>query len=231
MRIKKHIPNAITCMNLLSGCVAVVLALSGNYYGVACCVALSALFDFCDGFAARLLHAYSPIGKELDSLADLVSFGLAPGLLLMSSLKAALPDDYGFVAYAALLIPIFSALRLAKFNVDERQATSFIGLPVPANALWWIGVCHAFTAEGASLPIAMQVCVVAAIPIFAYLMVSEIPMFSLKFANYGWHDNVLRYVLLLASAVLVLCLGLSGLAPAIGLYLLLSLYAAFKAKK
>lgn len=218
-------------MNLLSGCMAVIFALSGRYYGVACCVALSALFDFCDGFAARLLHAYSPMGKELDSLADLVSFGLAPGLLLKSSLSSALPEEYSYVAYVALLIPVFSALRLAKFNVDDRQATSFIGLPVPADALWWIGVCHSFTTQDHSLSTVSLACIVVAVPVFAYLMVSEIPMFSLKFANYRWHDNVLRYVLLLAAAVLLLWLRLSGLAPVIGLYILLSLYAVYRVRK
>lgn len=223
MSVKQHIPNAITCLNLLSGCVGVILAIKGCYYGVACCVALSALFDFLDGFMARLLGAYSPMGKELDSLADLVSFGLAPALLVMYGLRLSLPVDVVWLSYAALLIPVFSALRLAKFNIDTRQTHSFIGLPVPADALWWIGVCHTFVA-GEVLPLWQTVCVLLSIGLFSYLMVSEIPMFSLKFSSYGWRGNAIRYTLLGAAVVLLVWLGLAGLAPIIGLYILLSLW-------
>ena len=223
MNLKRHIPNTITCLNLLSGCVGVTLAIEGSYYGVACCVALSALFDFLDGFMARLLGAYSPMGKELDSLADLVSFGLAPALLVMYGLRWSLPVGLAWLAYAALLIPVFSALRLAKFNIDTRQTHSFIGLPVPADALWWIGVCHAF-ASGVALPLWQTVCVLLSIILFSYLMVSEIPMFSLKFSSYGWRENAVRYTLLGIAVAMLLWLGLAGLAPVIGLYILLSLW-------
>lgn len=223
MSLRRHIPNAITCLNLLSGCIGVIFALKGFYYGVACCVALSALFDFFDGFSARLLGAYSPMGKELDSLADLVSFGLAPALLVMHGLSLSLPANVAWLSYAALLIPVFSALRLAKFNIDTRQSHSFIGLPVPADALWWIGVCHVF-ASGATVPLWLVLCVLLSIILFSYLMVSEIPMFSLKFSSYGWRGNALRYVLLGISVVLLAWQGLTGLAPAIGVYILLSLW-------
>ena len=147
--ITKNIPNSITCLNLLSGCFACLFAYKGEYDIVALCIGLSALFDFLDGMAARLLHAYSPMGKELDSLADLISFGLAPGFMAMhfmlyDSVFHGINDSYQiWWALSALLIPIFSALRLAKFNIDARQTTSFIGLPVPANALFWIGICQA----------------------------------------------------------------------------------------
>ena len=137
--ITKNIPNSITCLNLLSGCFACLFAYKGEYDIVALCIGLSALFDFLDGMAARLLHAYSPMGKELDSLADLISFGLAPGFMAMhfmlyDSVFHGINDSYQiWWALSALLIPVFSALRLAKFNIDTRQTTSFIGLPVPAK--------------------------------------------------------------------------------------------------
>ena len=156
--ITKNIPNSITCLNLLSGCFACLFAYKGEYDIVALCIGLSALFDFLDGMAARLLHAYSPMGKELDSLADLISFGLAPGFMAMhfmlyDSVFHGINDSYQiWWALSALLIPVFSALRLAKFNIDARQTTSFIGLPVPANALFWIGICQAgLQIEGQSL--------------------------------------------------------------------------------
>ncbi|MBP1637886.1 MAG: CDP-diacylglycerol/serineO-phosphatidyltransferase, partial [Bacteroidetes bacterium] len=124
----KHIPNTITCLNLFSGCVGVWFAINGNYTGVALAIIFSAIFDFLDGAAARLLGAYSPMGKELDSLADVISFGMVPGALVFQMLSVDYIHTY---AYFGFLLTIFSALRLAKFNIDERQSSSFIGLPVP----------------------------------------------------------------------------------------------------
>ena len=145
MSIRKHIPNTITCLSLLSGCVASVMALHGNLLSALIWIIIAAVFDFCDGFAARLLKAYSPMGKELDSLSDMVSFGFAPGMVvywLLGEASTALP--FGslntYIPYLAFVIPTFSGLRLAKFNIDERQTTSFIGLPVPAHALFWASV-------------------------------------------------------------------------------------------
>ena len=142
--ITRHIPNTVTCLNLFSGCIAGVMAFEAKYELAFIFIILSAVFDFFDGMLARLLHAYSPIGKELDSLADDVSFGVAPSLLVFSFLKEPgliYPDFLAglrdYIPYLAFLISIFSALRLANFNVDERQTSSFIGLPVPANALYW----------------------------------------------------------------------------------------------
>ena len=132
MSIRKHIPNTITCLSLLSGCVASVMALHGNLLSALIWIIIAAVFDFCDGFAARLLKAYSPMGKELDSLSDMVSFGFAPGMVvywLLGEASTALP--FGslntYIPYLAFVIPTFSGLRLAKFNIDERQTTSFIG--------------------------------------------------------------------------------------------------------
>ena len=139
--MKKYIPNTITCCSLASGFIAGVMALQGEFFNVVIWVMLAALFDFMDGFAARLLKAFSPIGKELDSLSDVISFGVAPGLMLYESLRlVALHLPLGsyntWVPYMACVIPVFSALRLAKFNIDDRQTTSFLGLPVPAHALF-----------------------------------------------------------------------------------------------
>ena len=228
--IVKNIPNSITCLNLLSGCFACIFAFQGQYDWVALCIGLSALFDFLDGMAARLLHAYSPLGKELDSLADLISFGLAPGLMVMH-LMAYNSTFHGMAEYqswwvlSALLIPVFSALRLAKFNIDTRQTTSFIGLPVPANALFWIGICQAV------LRMESPVCgyaIVALVIIFSLLLVSEIPMFSLKFKNLKWKENYLRYLIIAVAAICLISLGLAGLAATIGLYIVLSLLTARK---
>lgn len=216
----------ITCLNLLSGCVAVIFALSGNFLAVVLCVALSAFFDFCDGLAARLLQAYSPMGKELDSLADLVSFGLVPALMCYNTLPASLPQAYQWVAYLCLMISVFAALRLAKFNIDDTQATTFKGLPVPANALWWLGAVQLLMDRPQDAIVVWLF--VASIPLFSYLMVSNIPMFSLKFKGLGWQGNELRYIMLLLSVVLIAWQGIAGLAPVIGLYILLSLIAGKK---
>lgn len=228
--IVKNIPNSITCLNLLSGCFACIFAFQGQYDWVALCIGLSALFDFLDGMAARLLHAYSPLGKELDSLADLISFGLAPGLMVMhlmayNSTFHGMAEYQSWWALSALLIPVFSALRLAKFNIDTRQTTSFIGLPVPANALFWIGICQAV------LRMESPVCgyaIVAQVIIFSLLLVSEIPMFSLKFKNLKWKENYLRYLIIAVAAICLISLGLAGLAATIGLYIVLSLLTARK---
>lgn len=228
--IVKNIPNSITCLNLLSGCFACIFAFQGQYDWVALCIGLSALFDFLDGMAARLLHAYSPLGKELDSLADLISFGLAPGLMVMhlmayNSTFHGMAEYQSWWALSALLIPVFSALRLAKFNIDTRQTTSFIGLPVPANALFWIGICQAV------LRMESPVCgyaIVALVIIFSLLLVSEIPMFSLKFKNLKWKENYLRYLIIAVAAIYLISLGLAGLAATIGLYIVLSLLTARK---
>jgi len=149
MNITKHIPNILTCLNIVSGCIAVVAALLyGSLEMAACWIIIGAVFDFSDGFAARMLKAYSPIGKDLDSLADVVTFGVAPGVivfrLLFEITYVGVPglasNSYQYLPYVAFVIPVFSALRLAKFNIDDRQTTSFIGLPVPAHALFWASI-------------------------------------------------------------------------------------------
>lgn len=181
-------------------------------------IGAASVFDFCDGFSARLLHAYSPLGKELDSLSDLVSFGLAPAFLVMNVMRT-----YGaplWVSASALLIAVMGALRLAKFNVDTRQTTSFIGLPIPANAIFWIGTLAWIDSHAYPGNIAMVILILAV----SLLMVSELKMFSLKFANLSWRENVRRYVILAAAVLFVLTEGVSGLAWTIILYILISLF-------
>ncbi len=210
-------------MNLVSGSLAVIFAFAGNFQAFVICIVCSAIFDFCDGLAARVLKAYSPMGKELDSLADLVSFGLAPAMMMYNILSPILPQAYNWVAYTTLMIPLFAALRLAKFNIDDSQATTFRGLPVPANALWWIGACRLML-DSISCENTMWL-IVATIPVFSYLMVCNLPMFSLKFKSLAWRGNELRYVLILLSVVLLIVQGVAGCAAIIGIYILLSLYA------
>lgn len=219
----KHIPNTITCLNLLSGCLAVIFAFSGHYPLVVACIAASAVFDFCDGLAARLLKAYSPMGKELDSLADLVSFGLAPAVMSYNILLPLLPENYRWVAYITMLIPVFAALRLAKFNIDDTQATTFRGLPVPANAMWWLGACELLVNNS---NMATIICFVLSIFVFSFLMVCNVPMFSLKFKGLGWRGNEVRYVMIVVSVALLAFQGISGFAAIIGLYVIKSLFSS-----
>ena len=223
--IKYYIPNTITCLNLLCGTLATVLALnpvmSPGYFTAQewafILIGLAACFDFWDGFSARLLGAYSPMGKELDSLSDLVSFGIAPAMLVMSTMLGFSAHPY--VALVSLLIVVCGALRLAKFNVDTRQTTSFVGLPIPANAIFWIGALGWINVHG--YPGDVVMCVLVAV--VSLLMVSEIKMFSLKFSSWDFKPNVRRYVILLATVLFVITDGLAGLAWTIVLYVLISL--------
>src|SRR5665647_2842572 len=211
--IKKHIPNFLTSLNVLCGSLAVVLILEGKFTAAVVLIMLAAVFDFLDGLTARLLKAYSPIGKELDSLADMISFGLAPGLLMFKLLETSLfkadvvPDLQSNLTWSqllilgsAFLIPIFSALRLAKFNIDERQTSSFIGLPTPANALFISSL--ALIQEHGSIPaidnFLLTTPVLLGITLlFSWLLVAEIPMFSLKFKNFSFSSNRTRFLSLI----------------------------------
>ena len=220
--VTKHIPNTLTCCNLLSGCMAVIAAFNCEPWHALLWIVSGALFDFCDGLSARLLKAYSPIGKELDSLADLVTFGLAPSVLCFTALKGlSYPCDWltQFYPYIGFALVTFAALRLAKFNIDERQTTSFLGLAVPANALFWGGL---FQMDLNAIPAAPWILGVLVI-IFAGLMVSEIPMFSLKFKNLSWSDNKIRFIFLLVSVLILIVLGRQGLSAVIGWYIILSI--------
>lgn len=221
-RITRHIPNTITCCNLLSGCMAVLCAFNADAWHTLLWVVAGALFDFCDGLSARLIKAYSPLGKELDSLADLVTFGLAPAMLCLMTLRSL---DYSnqtlasLYPYIGLVLVVFAALRLAKFNIDERQTSSFLGLAVPANALFWCGL---FQLDMANIPYAPWI-IGLIVLIFAGLMVSEIPMFSLKFKSLKWADNKIRFIFLIVSIAILVLLREKGLAAVIGWYIILSI--------
>lgn len=223
-RITRHIPNTLTCLNLFSGCIACVMAFHARFEMALLFIVIGATFDFFDGFAARLLHAYSNIGKDLDSLADDISFGIAPALIVFSLFKEIhYPEQLAFLApwlpYSAFLIAVFSALRLAKFNNDTRQTTSFIGLPVPANALFWASLvagCYPLASYHPLLTLVL-VC------LFSWLLVSEIPMFSLKFKSMSWKENKVSFLFIIISAALLIGLQIAGFAVVIVCYILLSL--------
>ena len=218
--LKKHIPNTITCLNLISGCIATYWAFQGNYEWALLFIVIGAVFDFFDGMSARLLHVSSPIGKELDSLADDITFGFAPSAIVFSYLSP-LTSHLSPLSYLAFIMAAFSALRLAKFNLDERQALGFIGLPTPANALFWGALIVGCGEWLATLPYVAYF-MLAGILISSFLLVSEIPMFALKFKTWGWKGNEVKYIFLLTCIPLLLLLGVSGLAAIIAWYVILS---------
>lgn len=227
MNIRKHIPNTITCLSLVSGCIASVMALQGQLWWAAVWIIIAAVFDFMDGFAARLLKAYSPMGKELDSLSDMVSFGVAPGMIVFWMLGQAsqpLGEIGHYIPYLAFVIPAFSGLRLAKFNIDERQTTSFIGMPVPAHALFWASAGYSLAPLSQANPVAFIVVTVVVAVLMSLLLVSEIPMFSLKIKSVRWKGNERRYILVGCAVIFVAVFGMLGIAGTILLYLLLSIF-------
>lgn len=212
--MKRHIPNIITCLNIVCGAAAVILTLWGYWWPAFCFMLAGAVFDFCDGAAARALGAYSDIGKELDSLSDLVTFGLAPALMLFSWYYK-INDGYpSWVAFISLLIVPLSAVRLAKFNLDERQKTSFIGLPTPALAMIAgaaVAYGHVCMQHGAGGVLTGLLCSSWFIPVasvvLALLLVSGIPMFSLKGKAASRPVAVSRRIFFAgAIAAVVLCL-------------------------
>lgn len=225
--MRRHIPNTITCCNLLSGCVAAMFAFEGMYPIAFVFIIAGAVFDFFDGLTARALKVSSPIGKELDSLADVITFGFAPAAMVFSWLRECADAHLDMLLayampFAAFLLVAFSALRLAKFNVDERQTSSFIGLPTPANALFW----GALVLGSHDMIVAQPygwIIVIALVGLFSWLLVAEIPMFSLKFKNLTWKSNRIAYTFLLVSLALLILLGLNGLSAVIGWYIILSI--------
>ena len=227
--LKKYIPNTITLLNLLCGCLATIMAfrLGETYMGlpaqtwVYILIGLAAVADFCDGLAARALKAYSPIGAELDSLSDLVSFGVAPAMLIFNIMEA---NGAGAWSFAAMFIPMMGALRLAIFNVDDTQTTTFRGLPIPANAIFWIGAAG-WIAKHTYPSTPVMIVLIAAI---ALCMVAPFRMFSLKFKDLSFSHNVLRYGIIIAAIAFVCFYGICGLAWTIILYILLSLFSRRK---
>ena len=233
--MKKHIPNTITCCNLICGCIATGFALKGDFSMAMTFIVMGAVFDFFDGFMARLLHVSSAIGKELDSLADCITFGFAPAATVSALLRLApLPvanETFAMVfPYVAFVIAAFSAIRLAKFNLDERQSTTFYGLPTPANALFWSALALG-THEWVSETSWSVYLLLLGIACSSWILVADIPMFALKFKDYSFAHNKLRYGFIIASAALLLFAGWTGFSVVILLYILTSLVANAVAKQ
>ena len=231
----KNLPNIVTCLNLYSGCLSCVISLVyDNYLGAFVFIMLAACFDFLDGFVARLLKSYSPLGAQLDSLADVISFGVAPGFIIYSFLlNSSVGVPYSMnIPLVAFLIPTFAAVRLAKFNVDKRQTSSFLGLPVPANGLFW-GALIPSIPLSESNHVFCTLFVVTLVIIFCILMVSELPMYSLKFTHYKWIGNQYPYITILTALLLTAFFQILGICLAIVCYISLSLfrYVLFYNKK
>ncbi len=260
MNIKKHIPNAITCCNLLCGCLAIVQAFEGNLVYAAYLVGLAAIFDFFDGFAARMLKVSSAIGKDLDSLADMVTFGVVPGLVMFKLIQLSienypeyshgdeLPLFYPYLKFVAFIIPIFSALRLAKFNNDTRQTESFIGLNTPANSMFICSIAIIFINDYHNifdfdscliigfypnlLSVLFNPYVLCLLSIgLSLLLISEIPIFALKFKHFKWQGNEIRFIFLALSVLMLITLQFIGIPLIIILYVMLSLLTNYLAKR
>lgn len=233
----RHLPNFLTCLNLLSGCLAVVFVFKGNIPVFSALVGASLVFDFLDGFTARALKAYSPMGKELDSLADMVTFGLVPGAIMYHLFINSVPLNlYQEELWAQLLgffpfiITIFSALRLAKFNIDTRQSDSFIGVPTPAITIFVIGIALIINYDRFNMtPALLNTYVIGGMSmILSFLLVSEIPLFALKFKSFSWDKNKVQYIFLILSLASLIFLQFAGIPVVIILYLILSLLTNLK---
>jgi CDP-diacylglycerol--serine O-phosphatidyltransferase len=214
--MKKHIPNAITCANLFSGCIGIVYAFNGDLKTVAFFVILSGIFDFFDGFAARLLNVKSEIGKELDSLADVISFGFLPGVIIFQLLKI---DNPGYLPYLAFLIPIFSALRLAKFNLDTRQTEEFIGLNTPMNTFFVISLPYLADEFGF---ITDAWFLISTTLVLCWLLISEIRLFSMKINNLSWRDNKYKFSFIILTVISLSFIQFAAIPIILALYIFLS---------
>ncbi|MBO7074564.1 MAG: CDP-diacylglycerol--serine O-phosphatidyltransferase [Bacteroidales bacterium] len=219
MSIRKHIPNTITCCNLLSGCVSILFTCNNHLLWASAMIFIAAIFDFLDGFAARTLDAKSPIGGELDSLSDVVSFGVAPSFIVAWFLSKSgigwWVHDVNLFPMLGFILAAFAAVRLAKFNIDTRQSHNFIGLPVPAVGLF-IASLPFFTME------MNPYLLLAMVAIFSWLMISEVPFFSFKIKNLRFKDNVLRYFVVIFAIIAVIIMKLAALPFVFLFYILLS---------
>lgn len=261
--MKKHIPNMVTLGNLFCGCLALMFISFGEIKVAVLMVFAGAVFDFADGFVARALKVDSELGKQLDSLADTVTFGVVPAFMLLHFMVIVQQEDgwqqlrslfsdtpiyeqaSTWKAVPAFLVACFSAYRLGKFNIDDRQTTGFIGMPTPAMAIfvcglaWWMQSSIESTGStwlGGTEPVfglgkQMYWILLAVVPLLSYLMISPLPMFALKFKNYGWKGNEIRYIFLLCAVALVATFQIPGLSLAIVLYVLLSLGVHLLGKK
>lgn len=238
--ILAFIPNLFTLSNLVCGVLGIYFAFDNQLTTAFYLMLLAALFDFMDGFLARLLKVSGELGKQLDSLADLVTFGVLPGAMLFAIQRMLLQvEDGNFqqltnlqwsLLLTPVLIPVFSALRLAKFNIDTRQSDAFIGLPTPANAIFMASLATNIIMESKLLPpfVYNSLSIAGIILLFSFLLVSELPLFALKFKNFGWMGNQIRYLFLLSSLLLLVALGLPVIFYIVLLYLLFSLLSRIR---
>ena len=223
MSLKKYIPNSITSMNALAGGIGVVFALQGRPDYAFICMLAAAVFDFCDGLAARMLNAYSPMGKELDSLADMVSFGVLPAVTLIGTMQLKGADSWTEVI--PLFLAVMSALRLAKFNVDERQSTDFIGVATPTAAMICGSLCY-FSLHSTALDslVGSPWFLPAVAVVLGLLLVSEIPMFGMKVAKGHKLMDTKRIVFLCLAAAAVLFVVIAGCNWSLAVLLIFTLY-------
>jgi CDP-diacylglycerol---serine O-phosphatidyltransferase len=228
--IKKHIPNSLTSLNLLCGMLGIYFVLGEEITYGAYFIFIAALFDFMDGFLARILKVHSEIGKQLDSLADLVTFGVLPAFILFKMISK--NTDSEFLPFLALIIGIFSAIRLAKFNVDTRQSDRFIGVPTPANALF---ICTLPFTSGRfpeiSTTLQNPYFLIGLAVVMSFLLVAEFPLIALKFKNFRFSDNTYRFLVLIIGIICLIAFGLGGIPFVILSYILLSVAEGLLSKK
>ena len=233
--IVRNIPNSITCCNLISGWIATYNAFLGDIRMALLWIIVGAVFDFFDGMSARLLKVSSPIGKELDSLADDITFGFAPSAIIFYELSIMeYPSELlmlkPYLPYFAFVMAAYSALRLAKFNLDERQSLGFIGLPTPANALFWgalfVGAQNFMESTAYMLPVVLLMICVS-----CWLLIAEVPMFALKFKQWGWKGNEVKYIFLISCLPLLMIFGITAFSVIIAWYVVLSVVVNLRNKK
>lgn len=229
MSLKQHLPNTITCCNLLSGCFSILFSLSGMPVAAAIMIFAAGLFDFFDGFTARLLNAHSPIGGDLDSLSDVVSFGVAPGFIMYNLMCDGMVEpiwpvgNVSLFACFAFLLPVFSAVRLAKFNVDTRQTTSFIGLPTPPMAIFMASLTLALWQRGLlGQPVLSPYLCLGIVLVFSFMMVCNRAFFSFKIKSVVWKGNEVRWIFLIVAVLGVVLFRFAALPFILLFYILLS---------
>ena len=219
----------MTCGNLLCGCLGIVFSFRGDLLLAGALIFLAAVLDFFDGFAARLLNQASPIGKELDSLADMVTFGVLPSMIIFQYLERtndSIEIEGMLVSFIAFLLAVFSALRLAKFNIDTRQADSFIGVPTPANAILVASLPFILRTYPESQALIINPTVLIGYTfIMSFFMVMEVPLLAFKFKNFGWKENQIKYIFFGVSVVLLILLKFAAVPLIVGIYILLSFIA------
>ncbi|WP_428658221.1 CDP-diacylglycerol--serine O-phosphatidyltransferase [Runella sp.] len=222
------IPNLMTCGNLLCGCLGIVFSFRGDLLLSGSLILVAGVLDFLDGFAARLLNQSSPIGKELDSLADMVTFGVLPSMIIFQLLErttTSIDIQAMLISFSAFILSVFSGLRLAKFNIDTRQTDSFIGVPTPANALLVSSLPFILrnNPEYESW-IVNQYVLVSYTLLMSYLLICELPLLAFKFKTFGWKENQIKYIFILLSVLLLFLLKFAAIPLIVALYILLSVF-------